>query len=169
MDLKELKFRGTQVAYYVVCQRKLWLFTKGISFERESEYVQLGKLLDEISFSREKVEEFTYEPVSIDFFSTKEGLVVHEIKHSSALEPAHILQVKYYIYYLKTKGIKVSHGIIHYPKQKKLLKVEFDEKDEELINEVVSKMDEVVRKEIPPKVINKPYCKKCAYWEYCYG
>jgi CRISPR-associated exonuclease Cas4 len=49
------------------------------------------------------------------------------------------------------------------------LKVEFDEKDEELINEVVRKMDEVVRKEIPPKVINKPYCKKCAYWEYCYG
>ena len=36
MDLKELKFRGTQVAYYVVCQRKLWLFTKGISFEKES-------------------------------------------------------------------------------------------------------------------------------------
>jgi CRISPR-associated endonuclease/helicase Cas3 len=37
------------------------------------------------------------------------------------------------------------------------LTAEFDEKDEELINEVVSKMDEVVRKEIPPKVINKPY------------
>ncbi|WP_333785380.1 CRISPR-associated protein Cas4 [Thermocrinis sp.] len=169
MDLRELKFRGTQVAYYAVCQRKLWLFTKGISFENESEYVQLGKLLDEISFSREREEEFSYEPVSIDFFTTEKGLAVHEVKHSPALEPAHVLQVKYYIYYLRTKGIKVSHGIIHYPKQKRLLEVELSKQDEELMGEVIGKMENILKKDTPPKVINKPYCKKCAYWEYCYG
>jgi CRISPR-associated exonuclease, Cas4 family len=76
MYTSELRFKGTQVAYYLICHRKLWLFTKGISFEDESEYVELGKLLDEISFSRENKEGLSYEPVSIDFFSTENGLVV---------------------------------------------------------------------------------------------
>jgi len=168
-NTSELKFKGTQVAYYLICRRKLWLFTKGISFEDESEYVELGKLLDDTSFSRENKERLSYEPVSIDFFSTENGLVIHEIKHSSALEPAHILQVKYCIYYLRQKGIKVSHGIIHYPKSKKLLKVELEEQDNELMQEVFENMDNIIKKDRPPEVINKAYCKKCAYWEYCYG
>ncbi len=169
MDLRELKFRGTQVAYYVVCERKLWLFTKGISMERESEFVKLGKLLDETSFNRQREEEFSYEPVSIDFFTSQEGLVIHEVKHSQALEEAHILQVKYYIYYLKEKGIKVSHAILHYPKAKVLKQIFFDPKDRELIQNALKNMQDIVSMPYPPKVIKKPYCKKCAYWELCYG
>jgi CRISPR-associated exonuclease Cas4 len=169
MDLRELKYKGTQVAYYIVCQRKLWLFTWGIALENESDYVQLGKLLDETSFQREERDDFTYEPVNIDFFRAEDGLVVHEVKHSKALEEAHILQVKYYIYYLKNKGIKVSHGIIHYPKAKRIQRVDFEQKDEELIEFALKNIDRVIHLPSPPAVINKPYCKKCAYWEYCYA
>jgi len=67
------------------------------------------------------------------------------------------------------KGISVSHGIIHYPKQKKLLEVELTEQDIDLIQDAIRKMEDIVRMDASPKVINKPYCKKCAYWEYCYG
>lgn len=169
MDLRELKYKGTQVAYYIVCQRKLWLFTWGLAFENESDYVQLGKLLDETSFQREERDDFTYEPVNIDFFRAEDGLVVHEVKHSKALEEAHISQVKYYIYYLKNKGIKVSHGIIHYPKAKRIQRVDFEQKDEELIEFALKNIDRVIHLPSPPAVINKPYCKKCAYWEYCYA
>ena len=93
--------------------------------ESESEYVKLGKLLDETSFKRVEREEFAYEPVSIDFFTEENGLVIHEVKHSQALEGAHILQVKYYMYYLKEKGIKVSNAILHYPKVKVIKEVFF--------------------------------------------
>ena len=62
------------------------------------------------------------------------------------------------------KGISVSHGIIHYPKQKKLLEVELTEQDIDLIQDAIRKMEDIVRMDASPKVINKPYCKKCAYW-----
>ncbi len=40
---------------------------------------------------------FTDENVSIDFITSENGIVVHEVKLSKALEEAHIFQVKYYL------------------------------------------------------------------------
>lgn len=66
-------FRGTQVAYAVVCLRKLWLFSKGIVLEQTSDRVALGKFLDETSFKGK--EGYSNENVSIDFITLRnEGL-----------------------------------------------------------------------------------------------
>jgi len=46
--MQNLNFTGTQINYYFVCHRKLWLFSKDIRFEDENEYVQLGRLIDDI-------------------------------------------------------------------------------------------------------------------------
>ena len=54
-EKKELKFKGTQVAYAVVCPKKLWLFSKGITMEHTSDRVALGKFLDETSFRSQKL------------------------------------------------------------------------------------------------------------------
>lgn len=169
-ELSNLRFTGTRVAYYVVCKRKLWLFSKGISYESESEFVELGKLLDERSFKREKEDvEWAESPVKIDFYESDEGIVVHEVKHSDKLEEAHILQVKYYLWFLKNKGINASHGIIHYPKQRKVLRVELTQEDKEVIEKALKGISQILSEETPPEVIKKPYCKKCAYYEFCYG
>ncbi len=169
MDVRELKYRGTQVAYYVVCQRKLWLFSKGISLEHLSEWVALGKLLDERSFKREREEDFYDEPVKIDFISTGEEIVVHEVKHSRSIETAHELQVKYYIYYLRQKGIKSSRAILHYPKAKQIKEVYLTPEEERLIETALRRMEHILSLEKPPPVEEKPYCKSCAYEEFCYG
>jgi CRISPR-associated exonuclease Cas4 len=166
-DLAELKFKGTQVAYFMICKRKLWLFTKGVSMEHTSDRVSLGKLWDEKSFKGK--EGFRDENVSIDFLTTGEGVVVHEVKLSKALEEAHILQVKYYLYYMKNKGVKISHGVIHYPRARTVIKVELTEKDEKSIGRVLGEMEDLLSSERAPEVINKSYCKKCAYFEFCYG
>ena len=52
--MQNITYTGTQINYYFVCHRKLWLFSKNISFEDENEYVQLGKLIDESSYKRNK-------------------------------------------------------------------------------------------------------------------
>ena len=52
--MQNLNFTGTQINYYFVCHRKLWLFTKDIRFEDENEYVQLGRLIDENTYKRNK-------------------------------------------------------------------------------------------------------------------
>ena len=166
-EIKELKFKGTQVAYAVVCERKLWLFSKGIALEHISDRVSLGKFIDETSFREE--EGYSDDNVSIDFITSEDGLIVHEVKLSSSLEEAHIAQVKYYIYYLRSKGIKVSYGILHYPKLRKIKKVEFGGEDEEILTELLSKIEKILSFSLPPAVVEKPYCKKCAYLELCYG
>jgi len=53
---KKASITGVQVAYYVVCRRKLWLFTHQISMEQTSEKVKLGKLLHETSYKRKTKE-----------------------------------------------------------------------------------------------------------------
>ncbi len=169
VDKRELRYKGTQVAYYVVCKRKLWLFSKGISYEHTSEWVALGKFLDEQSFKRQREDDFYEEPVRIDFITTEEGIVVHEIKHSTAIESAHFLQVKYYLYYLRSKGLKVSHGVLHYPKAKKIQKIYLTEEDISFIEKTLTEIDKVLKLPKPLPVEEKPYCKECAYFEFCYG
>ncbi|GAB6065975.1 CRISPR-associated protein Cas4 [Aquifex pyrophilus] len=167
MNLKELKFKGTQVAYAVICLRKLWLFSRGVSFEHTSDRVLLGKVIDENTFKEE--EGITDESVSIAFLKAGDEVIVHEVKLTSSLEEAHILQVKYYIYYLKQKGIKTRKGILHYPRAKRIKEVHLTEEDEKLIENTLEKIEKVLSSATPPRVEKKPYRKSCAYYMFCYG
>ena len=56
-DFDFYKTQGIKVNYYYICQRKLWLFSKGISFERYNDRVSQGKTVHENSYMREKNKE----------------------------------------------------------------------------------------------------------------
>lgn len=166
-DLVETNIRGTQVAYYVVCKRKLWLFSHHIGMESESDYVDLGKLISNESFKREKWKEVEIgETLRIDFLKIGDEIVVHEVKKSRALEEAHIWQVKFYIYSLRKFGIKSSTGLIHYPKLMRKVEVNFNEEDHKSIENLLAEIEKIVKGGLPPG-INAPYCRKCAYFEFC--
>ncbi|HAO6056276.1 TPA: Dna2/Cas4 domain-containing protein, partial [Listeria monocytogenes] len=109
-----MRISGTHVYYYFVCKRKLWCFSKEIRMENLDENVQLGKLLDESSYNREKGQVMIDETVNIDFI--KDWKVLHEVKKSKAIEEAGIWQLKYYMYFLKQKGIIIEKGVVDYPK-----------------------------------------------------
>ncbi len=47
---------GTQINYYFVCHRKLWLFCHHIQMEHTSEFVEMGSLLHEHSYIRKRKE-----------------------------------------------------------------------------------------------------------------
>ena len=165
----KLKITGTQIAYSIVCLRKLWLFSNYISFEHTSQYVELGKIIDQISFKRDKKYEWEIgDTIKVDFIKVKDGIIIHEIKKSKALEEAHKWQVKYYIFYLKNKGIKVLKGIIHYPKIFRKIEVNLNKKDENLIKDKLIFIKNFLKNPKPPPVERKKYCKKCAYFEFCF-
>ncbi|MFN3995501.1 MAG: CRISPR-associated protein Cas4 [bacterium] len=169
IDFFESRITGTQIAYYIICKRKLWLFSHHIEMEKYSDYVSIGKLISEESFKREKFKEVSIgDTLKIDFLKVGEEIVVHEIKKSRKLEDAHIWQVKFYIYSLKKMGINSKSGVIHYPKLMKKIDVELNEEDEKKMREILEKLKEIKKLEIPPPSINKPYCKKCAYYFFCY-
>ncbi len=165
-DLHELNYTGTQINYFFVCKRKLWLFTKDIAFENENEYVQLGRLIDEYSYGRKK-KQIEIGNIKIDFMDNKRG-VIHEVKKSRKIEKAHIWQVKYYLYQLKSRGIENIAGEIDYPKLKKKESVSLTEADSQTFKDIFKEMKIILDQVQPPKVINRPFCKKCAYFEFCY-
>ncbi len=166
--LIESKLTGTKIAYYIVCKRKLWLFSNHITFESSSELVGIGKLISETSFKRERQKEILLgDTVKIDFVRIGDEVVIHEVKKSRKLEEAHIWQVKFYIYTLKKMGVECTSGVIHYPKLLRKIDVGLEKEDEKMIEKIREDTRKLLKGEIPPP-IKVSYCKKCAYYQFCY-
>ena len=165
-NLSQPIITGTEVNYYLLCKRKLWLFSRGIQMEHTSDNVFMGKLIDEHSYPRAKKEILIDGIVKIDFMD--DG-VVHEVKKSNRMEQAHVGQLLYYIYCLRQKGVDIRKGIINYPKQRKTTEVELTEEKEAEIGEMIEKVVEVKNMEMTPDVLNAKICKKCGYEDFCYS
>lgn len=163
--MKSLIITGTQIAYYSICPRKLWFFSKNISMEHTSELVEIGKIIHENSYKRKR-KEVNLEGIKIDILEAKQG-IIHEVKKSKSLEDSHIWQMKYYLYYLKKIGMEVQ-GIIDYPKIRKREIIKLMDQDIENIELILNEIKIIINKEVIPPQINKPYCKKCSYYEFCY-
>ena len=104
---------GLVYEYYHICHRKMWYVVNGISMESESENVQLGSLIDESSFSRERKHILIDEKACIDFMKDN---TVFEVKKSSSEKGSAIAQIKYYLYVLKGKGVYAC-GELRIPKE----------------------------------------------------
>ncbi len=165
---EDLAVTGTQVAYWIVCHRKLWLFSHYLEMERFSDFVEMGRLLSLERFRREGKREVTLGSIKIDFIRVGDEVVVHEVKHSRALEEAHIWQVKYYLYALQNLGIPARKGVIHYPRQMRTLEVDLQPADRERIQEALAGIREILQRDRPPEVERKPYCRTCAYYLFCF-
>ncbi|NLK63015.1 MAG: Dna2/Cas4 domain-containing protein, partial [Fusobacteria bacterium] len=61
------KVTGIMINYYFVCERKLWYFVNKINMEHNSELVEMGKLVDENSYGRERKSILIDEMINIDF------------------------------------------------------------------------------------------------------
>ncbi len=160
------KITGVMVYYYFVCKRKLWLFGNDLDMEHTSELVGIGKLIDETSYSREKKSILIDEMISVDFL--KAWKVIHEVKKSRKLDEAAKWQLKYYIWVLRNKGVKIEKGILDYPLLRKREEIYLTIQEENELMEVLSDIESILNMDLPPSTINKPYCKSCAYYEFCY-
>ncbi len=167
----ELLIGGIKVSYYFICKSKLWLFSHFITQEKESELVLIGKILEEMFFKEIKSKNVLIDTkISIDFIKTKDKVVLHDIKKSSKFKEAHYYQMLYYLWYLKNiKGVEKLEGVINYPKEKKVIKVELTEEKEREIENILKKINEIISLPRPPPAVYKPYCRKCAYFEFCFG
>lgn len=162
----EERITGVMIYYYFVCKRKLWYFIHEISMEAENEDVVLGKLLDENSYQRGEKHINIDNVINIDFI--KEHKELHEVKKSRAIEEAGIWQVKYYLYYLKQRGVNGLKAKIDYPLLKKNLIVELSREDEEQLDKIISEIQALREQIQPPEFCAEKICKKCAYHDLCF-
>lgn len=157
---------GMMIYYYIVCKRKLWYFYNQIQMESDNENVKIGKVLDENAYAREEKHINIDDVISIDYIKNKG--ILHEVKKSRRIEEAGIMQVKYYLYYLKQKGVEGIKGKMDYPLLKQSLDIELTEEDEKYIESVLIEIKEIVNRPLPPTLEKKKICKSCAYFELCY-
>lgn len=160
---------ATQVNYFFVCKRKLWLFTNGINMEYNSDLVGEGRLIHSTSYPErsERFEEVSIGGSKIDFFDPKQN-VIHEIKKSDSLEEAHIWQVKYYIWLFEREGIKNVTGILEYPSIRHRELITLSTNDSKKIECIIDDIGKIVSNEKCPPKISKKYCHKCSYFDFCY-
>ena len=161
-----MRISGLMMNYYFVCKRKLWCFSRNLNFEETNENVKMGKLIDESRYSFETKQIAIEETVNIDFI--RHWKVIHEVKKSKSIEEAAIWQVKYYIYFLKQRGIDIEKGIIDYPVVKERKEVFLTPEDEKILKDILKDIEKICLNEKIPPVINEKMCKQCSYYEFCY-
>jgi CRISPR-associated exonuclease Cas4 len=163
---KETYLTGTQVNYFFLCKKKLWYFAHDIQMEQNSDMVYLGKLIHETSYEREKKEIDIDDTIKIDFIG--KDRVIHEVKKSDRVEEPHIWQLKYYLWYLKQKGVEGVTGKINYPKLKKTLDVFLEPEDDVKIEAILSEIKDITDAELPTEAIRMKICKNCSYGDICW-
>lgn len=157
---------GVMIYYYAVCRRKLWYFYREISMEDGNENVLIGKTIDEETYKRDQKHININNVVNIDFIRSKG--ILHEVKKSNKIEEASILQVKYYLYYLKIHGVDNIKAKIDYPLLKQSVDIELKDNDIKQIEIILEDINNIVSRKVPCDLEKKPICKNCAYYDLCF-
>lgn len=163
-----MKVNGTLINYFFHCKRQCWLHANRLNLEDNSEIVKIGKAIHEEREEKGKNTELSIENIKIDKL-TAEYLI--EVKKSDADVEASKWQLLLYLKILKDKGVERKGKLEFVEKNKSKNKIIYVELNDELIEQlggIVKEIEMLVEIDSIPGSINKPTCKKCAYYEYCY-
>lgn len=160
---------ASHIAYYHLCHRKLWMHDRGLRQEDNSQAVGEGKLISEQSYIRraERWRELDLGFLKIDFFDAR-NKIVREVKKSPKLERAHVAQLLYYMYVLEQAGISGLQGLLEYPQQRKTRNVILDDRAREEVRIWELDIEKIIALDVCPELQKKPYCKECAYRDFCF-
>ena len=165
MTIKESEITGVMVQYYKVCQRELWFYLNQINMNYDNDDIDIGRLIHENSYKREK-KEIRLDNLVFDFVKTKNEIEIYEVKKSSKLTIGALYQLYFYLWILKKANIKAK-GYLVYPKEKKKEKIELTTEIMAEIREIIENIKIVSDLKRPPNSYKQPYCKKCTYYELC--
>ena len=154
------------VQYYVTCKTELWYFYHGINFSKDNEFLKLGKVLHEITGKHNRLKEVMLGKVKVDLI--KKNIIV-ENKLSQKSTQGGLWQLKYYLYILNhIYGLKFK-GKLCFPNSKRCTVINLTDEDIKYIEKILNDISKIIKMDKPPKPKRKPYCRKCAYFEFCWS
>ncbi|OED29513.1 CRISPR-associated protein Cas4 [Methanosphaera sp. WGK6] len=163
--MKTSEITGVMIQYYMTCPRELWLYLNQINMNYDNDDIDIGKLIHETSYKREK-KEIRIDNVVFDFIQTNDKLTVFEVKKSSKLTIGAKYQLYYYLYILKKAGID-AEGMLVFPKERKRIPIILTDEIIDKIEKILQNIKQIATQEKPPQEEQKPYCKRCSYNELC--
>lgn len=166
--MKKLNITGSIIEAYVFCPKQAWLLAHQFVGDQNNEFLEIGRLISDRSYEREK-NEITIKGGKIDFIKKDNNkILIVEVKKSSKFIETAKMQLLYYIYDLKNKGI-VSYGEVRIPEEKKIIKIYLDDNNEEKIKNLINEIDNLLKQEKMPEVKYSGKCKNCSYNEFCWS
>lgn len=163
-----MKVNGTLINYYFHCKRQCYLHGNRLNLEDNSEIVKIGKAIHESKAEEGKTTEISIDNIKLDKLTSE---YLTEVKKSDADIDAAKWQLIFYLKVLKSKGID-RKGKLEFVEKKKLDKkviyITLTEEIELELEEYIKEIKNLLSKDTIPDTLNKPKCKKCSYYEYCY-
>lgn len=159
---------GTLMNYYIHCKRQCYLHGNRMNLEDNSEKVKVGKAIHDERARRSENTEIAIDNIKLDKL-TREYLT--EVKKSDGDAEAARWQLLFYLKVLKGKGVMRKGKLEFVEKnrgEKKVEIIELTEKEEKELEKYEKEISSLLSSDTIPPVLNKPQCKKCAYYEYCY-
>lgn len=157
---------GLHIQYYIICKRKLWLYSKNLGFEEEHDRVLDGKLLHEKAYNYlDKKEWMVDDSFKIDVL---DGEYVREVKLSRKMTETDRYQLLFYLYELKKRGL-TRKGLISYTNERKTEEVILTAEDEKKLESLKMKIKQILNQDSAPPIVKKSYCRKCAYFDFCFS
>lgn len=164
----QIPVTGTDVWYYYICKREVWLLKRGIEPDQEDDHIQIGRFLHEYYYSRDK-KEFDIGSGKMDKLKKiNNQYVVQEVKKSSRYLESAKKQLLFYLYQLKKAGIDAI-GEIQIPEERKKVKVVLNEQEVHELHHAIEDIQKIAVRSVPPDPKKIKYCKSCAYREYCWA
>jgi CRISPR-associated exonuclease Cas4 len=162
-----LPLGGTLIWYYYICPREVWFMAHRILPQEDNEFLALGRLLHEESYRRDRHEILIDNTIRIDL-RLADG-VVAEVKKSSKSLDAALMQLAYYLYYLKyEKGVE-RRGLLLIPGEKKRIAVDLTPELEAELRAVILDIRRIAARPKPPPLKRIPVCRNCAYAPICWS
>lgn len=164
----EINVTGTLIWYYCVCKREVWLLAHGIEADQEHELLELGRIISESSYKRDK-KEINIGNIKADIIRNEGGqMIVGEVKKSSKFEEAATMQLLYYLNILRQMGIDAK-GKLLFPEERKTVDVELDDVAIMKLQKIEAEIVKIIYREQPPKAEKNRFCSTCAYSEFCFA
>ncbi len=159
---------ATLIWYYYICPREVWLMARNINSFQDNDLLKIGIMINEDSYKRDK-KEVQIDNLKIDVIRSRGNhLVIGEIKKSSRFMKASEMQLLFYLYKLKKKGVEAS-GELLFPKEKKKVKVELSQENTAELEDAIEDVKRIIQLDRIPELKKNKYCKKCAYKEFCWS
>jgi len=134
--------------------------------DEEHEALELGKVVHENYYTR-MAREIEAEGMKVDIMADR-GKVIYEVKTSSKFLEATRLQLAYYLLRFEMMGASVD-GIIAVPREKRKIRVKLDPELRDKVTSALREIAEICKRPIPPPPVRIPFCRRCAYRDFCWG
>lgn len=159
---------GTDIWYYFICKRELWLMLHKIVPDQEDENVDIGRFLHQY-YSKRGKEEVDIGSGKVDRIKkVGDKLIVQEIKKTSRFKKSSYYQLLFYLYQFSQMGIEAM-GELLFTEEKTKEKIELTENNQKELLEAINDIQKIAKMPVPPSPKKIKFCNKCAYREYCWA